>query len=164
MLHLEQEIPSVERVTVDGLVSAPRSYSLQQLQRLAPERAVVPLHCVWGWSRPTATWDGVPLKRILDASRARGDFVVVHSASGAYSSCLPIADAMRGMLAWGRDGDPLPPEAGGPLRFVAPAEYWGYKSIKWVSRVAVVAHFSPGLWESKVADPIGRIPPGLEVG
>ena len=87
----------------------------------------------------------------------------VHSASGTYFRCRPRYDVRRALLAWGRDGQPLPRRAGALLRFVASPQYWGYKSVKWAARITVVEGFQPGFWESKVADPVGRIPDGLEV-
>ena len=164
VVHLEDRLPPVSTgIVLDGLVSTPRVVTRDELVALPVESASVPMHCVWGWSKPDAVWDGVRLAPVLELAGPEADFVVVHSASGTYSSCLPLDDARRGLLAWGRAGQPLPRQAGGPLRFVAPPQYWGYKSVKWAARITVVEGFQPGFWESKVADPVGRIPDGLEV-
>jgi DMSO/TMAO reductase YedYZ molybdopterin-dependent catalytic subunit len=164
VLHLEAEVPRVGGLVVDGLVAEAADLSLSDLRCLDVERRRIPVHCVWGWSRPDAVWDGVSVARILDLCRPTGTYVVVRSSSGAYSSCMPLEDAGRGMLAWARDGEPLPPNAGGPLRFVVPADHWGYKGVKWSTRITVVDRFEAGFWESKVADPIGRIAGELEIG
>ena len=88
---------------------------------------------------------------------------MIESASDTYSSCLSMEDAAQGVLAWRRDDESLSPEAGGPLRYVGPASFWGYKGVKWAARVRATDHFAPGFWESKVADPVGRIPAEVEL-
>src|SRR5690606_22846610 len=53
------------QLVVDGLVEAPKSYSLYQL-RAMPSRTQITRHdCVEGWSC-IAKWTGVPLATILD--------------------------------------------------------------------------------------------------
>lgn len=163
VLHLEAEVPAWTRLLVDGLVRHPRSFDLVTLQALGAEQVVMDLHCVWGWSRPGVRWEGTLLRCLLEVVEPQGEWVRVEAASGAYSSCLPLTDAARGVLAWGRDGAPLAPEAGGPLRFVAPPEYWAYKGVKWAARVTVLDRFVAGFWESRVADPMGRIPEEVEL-
>lgn len=156
-LHLESEIPEFDAVLVDGAVRHPRRFGLDELRRLGGEERVIGVHCVWGWSRPDASWTGIDMSLLLSLVEPEGDWVTVSAASGVYSACLPRAEAEQGMLAWARDGEPLEPSAGGPLRFVPPAHYWAYKGVKWSSRITVSDQFRPGPWESRVADPMGRI-------
>jgi DMSO/TMAO reductase YedYZ molybdopterin-dependent catalytic subunit len=160
VLHLEAETPPAGDLVVDGLVRHPFRLSIEDLRALGDAEQAIPLHCVWGWSRPAAVWRGVALAAVLDVAEPlpSASHVVVSSGSGVYSSCLDRADAADGFLAWGRDGGELSPEAGWPLRFVAPPSHWAYKHVKWTTHIELVDRFSPGLWESKVADPIGRIP------
>jgi DMSO/TMAO reductase YedYZ molybdopterin-dependent catalytic subunit len=162
-LHLEDSIPEWTELVVDGLVRHRLRLDLSALLDLDAEQRNVPLHCVWGWSRPDPVWTGVGLNLVLDRAEPMGTHVTVWSASGVYSACLPIADARRGMLVWGRDGEPLMPASGGPLRFLGPPDHWGYKGVKWAARVTVGDRFVPGFWESKVADPVGRVPEGVEL-
>lgn len=166
VVHLESDIPPVTTLGVDGLVRHPCSISLLELAALGASEHAIDLHCVWGWSKPRTRWTGVALGAVLDLAVpdcARDTYVIVSSASDTYSSCMPIADAARGILAWRRDGEPLAPEYGGPLRFVGPSDHWGYKGVKWATRVTVVDHFVPGFWESRLEDPIGRIPDTVEL-
>lgn len=158
VLHLENEVPAWDGLAVDGLAHRPARLSLADLQQLRTEKRVVPIHCVWGWSRPDSAWEGVPLGPVLEQAGAVGNWVTVRAASGSYSACLAIADAARGMLVWARDGEPLAPEAGGPLRYLGPPDLWGYKGVKWAARLTVGDRFVPGLWESRVTDAAGRIP------
>jgi len=159
LLHLEGEIPEWQGLVVDGMVRHPRRFGLTDLRALGVEQRCVPVHCVWGWSRPDPVWTGVGLDRLLEVVEPQGSWVTVASGSGVYSSCLPVADAACGLLTWARDGEPLSPDGGGPLRFVPPPVYWAYKGVKWAARLTVVDGFRPGFWEARVADPIGRIPP-----
>jgi DMSO/TMAO reductase YedYZ molybdopterin-dependent catalytic subunit len=105
----------------------------------------------------------VTLGRVLERAAPLGSWLTVYAASGSYSSCLPLADAAHGFLAWARDGRQLTPEAGGPLRYLPPSGYWAYKGVKWATRVTVVDRFVPGFWEARVADPLGRIPTEVEL-
>jgi DMSO/TMAO reductase YedYZ molybdopterin-dependent catalytic subunit len=162
---LEADLPQWCGLAVDGLVRVSRRFDLPALELLGSGIYRLGVHCVWGWSRPDARWHGISVGRLLDAVdvEAGATHVIVESASGTYSSCLPLADAAEGVLAWSRDDERLAPEAGGPLRFVGPSSFWGYKGVKWAARVGVTDHFAPGFWESKVADPVGRIPAEVEL-
>lgn len=157
-LHLEASIPHWHALTVGGLVRRPATFGLAELERLGAEEAALAVHCVWGWSRTDGSWTGVRLGNLLDERDALGSWITIRSSSGAYSSCLPLADARRGLLAWARGGAALEPAAGGPLRFLPPEDYWAYKGVKWAAAVSVGDRFVPGLWECRVADPLGRIP------
>ncbi|HTM19333.1 MAG TPA: molybdopterin-dependent oxidoreductase, partial [Kofleriaceae bacterium] len=55
-----------------------------------------------------------------------------------YFEPLPRAYALdpRTLLAFGLDGGPLPREHGGPLRLAVPF-LQGYKSVKWLTRIAL---------------------------
>ena len=59
---------------------------------------------------------------------------------------------------WRLDGADLTAEHGGPLRLVPPPTKWGYKGVKWVSRLTLIEEFTPGFWETLVGDPHGDIP------
>lgn len=161
IVHLEAEIPSWPGLVVDGLVRHPRVLTLADLRALGPALHVADFHCVWGWSKQAVTWEGIPLAAVLDLAGIEGAgeaHVTVTSASDTYSACLTMADAVRGFLAWTRDGEALAPVHGGPLRYVSPPDYWAYKDVKWAARVTVRDGFRPGFWEAKVADPLGQIP------
>jgi len=164
LLHLEAAVPPWgPALAVGGMVRHQLRLDLADLGQLGPETRAIPLHCVWGWSRPDVSWDGVGLDRVLELAEPEGGYVTVVAASDVYSSCLPVEDAVRGLLAWRRDGKELPCEAGGPLRYVGPPDHWGYKGVKWAARVTVGDRFVPGFWEARVADPVGHIPEEVEL-
>ena len=161
ILHLEPEIPAGEwELVVDGAVTEPASWSLDAIAAMAPERRVWDLHCVWGWTRLGLAWEGVPAARVIDFAHPLPEarFVMVTAAGNGYTSCFPLNRARRSLLAWRLDGADLTPEHGGPLRLVPPPTKWGYKGVKWVSRLTLIEEFTPGFWESLVGDPQGDIP------
>jgi DMSO/TMAO reductase YedYZ molybdopterin-dependent catalytic subunit len=161
VLHIEPGIPAAGwSLVVDGLVAARAEWSLASLQAMASEKRVWDLHCVWGWTRLACEWEGVPAGRLIDAARplSEGRYVVASSVGNAYASCLTLNRARRCLLAWRLDGADLTPEHGWPLRLVPPPTKWGYKGVKWVSRLTLIEEFTPGLWESLVGDPHGDIP------
>ena len=164
-VHLEAEVPhrAAWSVTVDGLVEQPLRLSMSDLSALDRTERELDLHCVWGWSRPGCRWGGVTGEAFLRHCRPRPEATcaLFGAADSPYASCVRLEDVLDGMLAWSLDGAPLAPQHGGPLRFVAPARLWGYKSVKWLARVTFLEHFEPGFWEAKVGDAEGRIPDAI---
>ena len=78
--HLEEGFASW-RLTVDGLVERPRSWSLAELKAL-PARSQITRHdCVEGWSA-IGKWTGPKLGDLLGAARLRPEarYIVLHCA------------------------------------------------------------------------------------
>ena len=50
------------------------------------------------------------------------------------------------LFAWSHDGQPIPPEHGGPVRLIIPQLY-AWKSAKWVKGVRFLEHDQAGFWE-----------------
>ncbi|MEA2534852.1 MAG: hypothetical protein QOJ93_2663 [Actinomycetota bacterium] len=161
ILHLEPEIPAAGwDLVVDGLVTESVSWPVDAIRAMVSEQRVWDLHCVWGWTRLGLAWEGVPAARVIDAARPLPEarFVMVTSVGNGYTSCFPLNRARRSLLAWRLDGAELTAEHGGPLRLVPPPTKWGYKGVKWVSRLTLIEEFTPGFWETLVGDPHGDIP------
>ena len=76
----------------------------------------------------------------VDRRPTRGD---------SYTTNLPVEDLIdgKGMVTTRYDGEPLPPEHGGPARLLVPHLYL-WKSAKWARRLRYVEHDEPGFWES----------------
>lgn len=73
--------------------------------------------------------------------------MLVHAEEG-FTTNLPLADLDRpeNLLAVTNDGEPLPPEHGGPLRLLVPhLHFW--KSAKWVTGLEFLEEDEPGFWE-----------------
>jgi DMSO/TMAO reductase YedYZ molybdopterin-dependent catalytic subunit len=141
------------RVDVTGLVAAPRGWTLDELRALAPVEQVVDVHCVTRWSQPGMRFGGIPLARLLEpcAPLPSARFVsFVARSERAHSTSLPLAEALDlgTLVTLTRDGEPLAPAHGGPVRTVVPGRYF-YKSLKWLERIELLAEDRLGYWEAE---------------
>ena len=129
------------RLTVDGLVERPSSFSLAELRSWPSRSQITLLACEEGWSY-VAQWTGVPLTAVLERVGVRPDakFVVYSSMQADWQDAIDMADARHPQtcLSHGFNGDDLPVEFGGPLRMRVPRQL-GYKSVKFVNRLRLTA-------------------------
>lgn len=129
------------RLSVDGLVDKPASFSLAELRGWASLTQITLLACEEGWSY-VAQWTGAPLTAVLDrvGVRPEAKFVVYSSMQEGWVDAIDMADARHPQtcLAYGFNGADLPVDFGGPLRMRVPRQL-GYKSIKFVNRLTLAA-------------------------
>lgn len=149
-IHGTQHI-SADSYTISliGLVDNAKTYSYQDLTAMASYQKVVTLHCVEGWDA-TALWEGVGVKAILDqAGIKQGAKTVIFYAQDGDSTSFGIEDigSQDFMLAYKVNNIPLTEQHGYPSRLVA-AEKWGYKWIKWVTKIELSDKDYTGYWES----------------
>ncbi len=140
------------RLTVDGLVDRPLKLSYSDLTARPPTRLVRDFQCVTGWRVAGVHWQGVLLSTLLDEAgvQAAGKALHFESFDGEYTESLTLAEALRPdvIVAYNMLGGPISRDHGGPVRlYVAPM--YGYKSIKWLSRIEVVDRVEPGYWETE---------------
>ena len=159
-------------VRVDGLVSVPRTYSLDDLvKKFQPEERIYRLRCVEAWSM-VIPWVGFPLARLLKeveptsaAKYVRFETVYRPDEMPGqksmfypwpYQEGLRIDEAMHDLtlLATGLYGGELPAQNGGGIRLVVPWKY-GFKSIKGVIRIELVAEEPATLWSSIASNEYG---------
>ncbi|MGX1129477.1 DMSO/TMAO reductase YedYZ molybdopterin-dependent catalytic subunit [Streptomyces glaucescens] len=143
------------RLTVDGLVDRPASYTLADLRSMPQTRLVRDVQCVTGWRVPDTPFEGVRLSRLLDAAgvRAKGTAVRFTCFDGTYSESLTLAQARRAdvLVALRMRDEDLGHAHGGPVRlYVAPMYF--YKSAKWLSGITVTEDVRPGYWEERGYD------------
>ena len=106
-------------------------------------------HCVTKWTLLDSTWSGVSGATLLEvAPPAAGVTHVMVWAEYGYSANVSLDDFRRGMLATHRNGEPLSPEHGWPLRLVVPHLY-AWKSAKWVRAVEYLDEDRRGFWEER---------------
>ncbi|OFW59046.1 MAG: hypothetical protein A2W01_09680 [Candidatus Solincola sediminis] len=138
------------RLTIDGFVDGQLSLTLDDLRAFQAEERLVDLPCVEGWTE-TAVWKGVRLISVLErAGVLVGADNVVFSSPGGYTTSLTIADIEESdpLLAYEVNGEILPKNQGYPVRLVVPDKL-GYKWIKWVTGIEVIAGEYKGYWESR---------------
>ena len=150
-------------VSVEGLVNKPKAFDIDDLLKLAPqEERVYRLRCVERWSM-VIPWIGFPLatllKQVEPLSAAR--YVAFQTLldpnrmpnqntgvlDWPYVEGLRLDEAMHPLtiLATGLYGGTLPPQDGAPIRVVVPWKY-GFKSIKSIVKISLVADQPPATW------------------
>jgi hypothetical protein len=129
------------RLTVDGRVTRPLSFTLEELLALPAHEAVLPIACVEGWSY-SARWRGVRLRDLLAMAGAHPE-ASAHVESLERSSIYRVSfvDHFQAhdhdtILATHLDGQHLLLDHGFPLRLIGP-DRPGVNQTKWVTRVVV---------------------------
>ncbi len=142
-------IPAAWSLRVSGMVARPVALSLEELMRLPRTDLRVRHHCVEGWTA-VASWHGVRLAELARVVGAdpRAGYVELRSFELPYFSSWDRASALhpQTILAYGKDGAPLPLGHGAPLRLYAGVKL-GYKLVKWLSEVRFLPAPTGGYWE-----------------
>jgi sulfoxide reductase catalytic subunit YedY len=149
-------------VSVDGLVDKPGTFDLDELLKIDQEERIYRLRCVEGWSM-VIPWIGFPLAKLLEKVEpdSQANFVAFQTLLDAqrmpnqrtsvlewpYVEGLRLDEAMHPLtiLATGLYGQSLPPQDGAPIRLVVPWKY-GFKSIKSIVKISLVAQQPPTTW------------------
>ncbi len=144
--------PAQFRVAIDGNVNHPMQLSLTDLQKLPLTSMVIRHVCVEGWAA-IVQWGGVRLRDLvaLVQPKAGVRYVYFKSADGYYES-WDLASAMhpQTLMVYQRNGKPLEPDNGAPLRLASPVKL-GYKQSKWVTQITFLNDLMPmkGYWEDQ---------------
>jgi sulfoxide reductase catalytic subunit YedY len=139
-------------VSVEGLVSKPRTWGLEELLKLAPmEERIYRLRCVEGWSM-VVPWVGYSLSALIRAAQPLGSARYVEFVTQADPATMPglrnnvlqwpYLEGLRldeaqhplTLLTFGVYGEELPKQNGAPLRLVVPWKY-GFKSGKSIVKI-----------------------------
>ncbi len=144
--------PAIYRLTIDGEVNHPMQLSVNELYKL-PLTSVVMRHvCVEGWAA-IVQWGGVRLRDLIQLAQPKDTvrYVYFQSADGYYESWdLRSCLHPQTLMAYQKNGQPLPIDNGAPLRLAAPIKL-GYKHSKWVTRIMLTSNLLPrrGYWEDR---------------
>jgi DMSO/TMAO reductase YedYZ molybdopterin-dependent catalytic subunit len=142
--------PQGYRLEIGGLVRRPRSFTYADLLALPHAHQVSTFHCVTGWTVRNVRWSGVRLGHLLEAVEPLPEARAMRfdSLEVPYNDSLTLQQASLhdAMLALELDGAPLSRPHGAPARVVIP-EMYGYKGVKWLSGIELVAHQPTGYWE-----------------
>ena len=147
--------PSSWRLEIDGLVKHPHSLSYDELRALPKAEQISTFHCVTGWTVNNVHWAGVRFQHLFDLVQPLPAATAVRfvSAEHPYEDSLTL-DQLRfpdAMLAYELEGEPLSRPHGAPARVVLP-EMYGYKGVKWLTRMELVERQPEGYWEQNGYD------------
>ncbi len=138
------------RLSVDGLVDRPTTFSIDQLKSYPSRSQITQLACEEGWSY-IAEWTGVPLSHVLElvGIQPHARYVVYYSIEPDWWESIDMSDALhpQTFIAYGLNGADLPVPIGGPLRLRVPRQL-GYKSVKFINHITVtdnLKRFGKGL-------------------
>jgi sulfoxide reductase catalytic subunit YedY len=154
---------------IGGLVETPLTMSVDEIIAAMPlEERVYRFRCVEAWSM-VVPWTGFPLSKLLEKVKPRSEAKFVKFTSffrpdqapgfadssypWPYTEGLRLEEAMNPLtlVATGMYGKPLLKQNGAPIRMVVPWKY-GYKSIKSIVKMELVAQQPATLWETLAPD------------
>lgn len=160
------------RVTVDGLVRRPRTFTMPELSDVAPlEERVYRFRCVEAWSM-VVPWAGLALARLIELVEPLPEanyvaFETLHDPArmpGQRTNVLPwpyveglrLDEAMHPLtlLATGLYGRELPPQDGAPVRLVVPWKY-GFKNIKSIVKITLTSMQPRSTWNLQAPSEYG---------
>ena len=156
------ELPDIDlatwRLEVGGLVAHPFTLNWEQFQSLPQVDDVSDFHCVTTWSRYDNHWRGVRFRTIAELAVPADDAAFVlctgydfmPGSDIPYTTNLPLERAIEDdvLLVHTWEGQPLPPEHGGPLRMITPKLY-AWKGTKWIRTIEFLAENTRGFWERR---------------
>jgi len=150
-------------IEVNGLVERPGTYTIDDLiGGLDLEERIYRFRCVEAWSM-VVPWNGVELNDVLDRVGVKPEARYVAFETVVQPDVMvgvrrkvmpfPYVEGLRldearhplTMLATGIYGKPLANQSGAPIRLVVPWKY-GFKSIKSIVRISLVADEPPASW------------------
>lgn len=161
-------------VVIDGACGKPGTYAFEDIVRPeALEERIYRMRCVEAWSM-VIPWVGFPLASLLarvepapGAKYVAFETLVRPEEMPAQRGFLPTLDwpyveglrldeAMHPLtiLAVGLYGETLPNQNGAPLRLVVPWKY-GFKGIKSIVRISLVADQPPTTWKQQAGNEYG---------
>jgi sulfoxide reductase catalytic subunit YedY len=159
-------------VAIEGLIKQPKSYTLEDLIKLAPqEERIYRLRCVEGWSM-VIPWVGYSLseliKKVEPLSSAKYvefvtladpktmPFVGSRVLDWPYVEGLRMDEAMHplALLTFGMYGEVLPNQSGAPVRMVLPWKY-GFKSGKSIVKIRFTDKEPKTAWNKAAASEYG---------
>jgi DMSO/TMAO reductase YedYZ molybdopterin-dependent catalytic subunit len=140
------------RLGISGEVNRPLQLSLPQIQAMPRTSMIIRHVCVEGWAA-IVQWGGIRLADLIKLADPKpgARYAYFKSADGYYESWdLAASVHPQTLLAYEKNGMPIPIDNGAPLRLASPIKL-GYKQSKWVTEVILTAQLMPkrGYWEDQ---------------
>jgi DMSO/TMAO reductase YedYZ molybdopterin-dependent catalytic subunit len=147
------------RLEITGLVDKPISLTLDEIRKRPAVDQLMTLECSGNGSSPgfmgavyNSRWTGTPLATLLKecglksgatevvflGNDMKAETVRKVTVEVPFGRSLSVADALNplAVLAYARNGKPLEPRNGSPLRLIVPGWY-GIANVKWLKRIEV---------------------------
>jgi len=158
-------------ISVEGLVTKPKVFDLEELLSFPQEQRIYRHRCVEGWSM-VIPWIGFPLNKLLERVEptSQAKYVAFQTLNDPkrmpnqrtgvldwpYVEGLRLDEAQHPLtiLATGLYDVTLPPQDGAPIRLVVPWKY-GFKGIKSLVKISLVAEEPPTTWNIQAPDEYG---------
>jgi sulfoxide reductase catalytic subunit YedY len=156
-------VTSPWQIEVTGLVNNPQIFDIDDIRRnFESEERVYRMRCVEGWSM-VIPWLGFPLSKLLEMVEPQSAakyvrFVTLYDPDqmpqqNSFNFNWPYVEGLRldealnelTLLSTGLYGKDLLPQNGAPIRLVVPWKY-GFKSIKSIVKIELVADMPQSLW------------------
>ena len=141
------------RLVVNGKIQKALLLTYNQVLALPSVTRAITLNCIEGWSEHLL-FKGVRIADIVKSSIINKDVqTVIFYAIDGYSSSLTYKYVLDNdiMLAYEINGKKLDDKRGFPLQVVAESKY-GYKWVKWVTRIEFSDKPYEGYWEQRGYD------------
>lgn len=159
-------------VEVGGLVNKPMTFGFEDmLKKFTQQERIYRLRCVEAWSM-VIPWLGFPLAELLKEVEPTSQAKYVRFETlynpeqmpgqdsawytWPYAEGLRLDEAMNDLaiLSTGLYGKELLPQSGAPIRLVVPWKY-GFKSIKSIVKIELVAEQPTSLWMAAAPNEYG---------
>ena len=159
-------------IVIDGLVDKPGTYDLADVMKgQTIEERIYRFRCVEAWSM-VVPWNGFELAGLLNRVGVQSGAKYVYfetlvrpeempgqtgpSLEWPYREGLRLDEAMHPLtiLATGLYGEDMPRQNGAPIRLVVPWKY-GFKSIKSIVKISLVAELPQTTWNMQNAQEYG---------
>ena len=160
------------KITIDGMVGKPGVFDMDDIRKIAPpEERIYRMRCVETWSM-VIPWAGYSLSKLLDRVQPLSGAKYVAFTTlldpkmmpGQRSDVLewPYVEGLRldeamhplTLLTTGLYGQELPAQDGAPVRIVIPWKY-GFKGIKSIVKISLMAEQPPTSWNRYAPDEYG---------
>ena len=136
---------------VFGATARDVTWTWPELAELPRAEVQADFHCVTKFSVLGSTWRGIATRTFLELAPPAPEVrhVMVWADYG-YSANMTLEDfgAQDALFVTHRDGEPLSPDHGYPLRLVVPHLY-AWKGPKWARGVEYLTEDRRGFWEER---------------
>ncbi|MFZ3577614.1 molybdopterin-dependent oxidoreductase [Virgibacillus sp. DJP39] len=139
-------------LTLEDTHQSKQELTMMDMRKLTWHSIVDDFHCVTGWSVRAVEMRGVYLKEVLATHFTKTPMdasFTVYSGDEIYYDSFTLSQLVdeNAMLIFEFDGLPLKKSQGFPCRLYHPDMY-GYKSVKWVTRIKMTPQREKGYWQT----------------